>query len=344
MGIDSNDWHVELAQRDILSSPWDVNKIKPVSYRPFDIRFTYYTGISRGLICRPRNEIMSHMLQTENLALCVIRRSRELSVSNFFVTRHLVDKTVLSSADNAHIAPLYIYLSNDKENSLFKFHQATNGTPSETDRSLNSGTSDRRPNFAPLFIDKFAASLGMTFIPDGRGDRLQTFGPEDVFHYMYAVFHSPAYRSRYAEFLKIDFPRLPLTANAGLFRSLCDLGRELVALHLMEKHPAPATGFPITGDATVEAVRYAEPGQGSAAGRVWISKTQYFEGIPPEVWAFHVGGYQVCQKWLKDRKGRQLTYDDITHYQRICAALGETIRLMAGIDRIIDAHGGWPLK
>lgn len=184
----------------------------------------------------------------------------------------------------------------------------------------------------------------MTFVPDGRGDRLKTFGPEDVFHYMYAVFHSPAYRSRYAEFLKIDFPRLPLTSDADLFRSLCDLGRELAALHLMEKHPASATRFPITGDATVEAVRYTEPGQGMDAGRVWINKAQYFEGVPPEIWAFHVGGYQVCQKWLKDRKGRQLTYDDITHYQRIVAALGETIRLMAEIDRIIDAHGGWPLK
>ena len=100
----------------------------------------------------------------------------------------------------------------------------------------------------------------------------------------------------------------------------------------------------LTGNATVEAVRYTEPGQGCDAGRVWINKTQYFEGVPPEIWTFHVGGYQVCQKWLKDRKGRQLTYDDITHYQRICAVLGKTIHLMAEIDRFIDAHGGWPLK
>lgn len=160
---------------------------------------------------------------------------------------------------------------------------------------------------------------------------------------MYAVFHSPTYRSRYAEFLKIDFPRLPLTSNPELFRSLCALGSELVSLHLMEENAPPVAGFPVKDNNTVEAVRYTEPGQSADEGRIWINKEQYFENVPEEVWSFHVGGYQVCQKWLKDRKGRKLSFDDLTHYQRIVAALAETIRLMSEIDAVIEEHGGFPL-
>ncbi|HEX9745448.1 MAG TPA: type ISP restriction/modification enzyme [bacterium] len=98
------------------------------------------------------------------------------------------------------------------------------------------------------------------------------------------------------------------------------------------------------GTLEVEKVRYAAPGQGADEGRVWINKTQYFEGIPPEVWEFNIGGYQVCLKWLKDRKGRELSFDDITHYQNIVSALSETIRLMREIDKSIIAYGGWPIS
>jgi predicted helicase len=174
---------------------------------------------------------------------------------------------------------------------------------------------------------------------------------------MYAVFHSPTYRSRYAEFLKIDFPRVPLTSNVELFRELCALGEELVGLHLMEKYGPDMATYLVAGDNKVEKVRYTAParepspqpspsGRGSAGegGRVWINKTQYFDGVPPEVWEFHIGGYQVCEKWLKDRKGRQLSFDDVKHYQHIVSALAETIHIMAAIDRTIDTHGGWPIQ
>ena len=118
----------------------------------------------------------------------------------------------------------------------------------------------------------------------------------------------------------------------------------MVALHLMEKHGPEITQYPAKGDHTIEKVRYTAPGQGAEKGRVWINKTQYFEGVPPEVWNFHIGGYQVCEKWLKDRKGRTLSFDDLSHYQRIVSALADTIRLMAEIDKAIEAHGGWPIK
>jgi predicted helicase len=182
----------------------------------------------------------------------------------------------------------------------------------------------------------------MQFTQDGKGDGEQTFGPEDIFNYIYCVFHSPTYRSRYAEFLKIDFPRLPLTSKPKLFRELCILGQELVDLHLMEAKAPKITGYPVAGDNTVEKVRYQEP-LDDVKGKVWINSTQYFEGIPKEVWESHIGGYQVCDKWLKDRKGRQLTYDDLTHYQQVVAALAETMKLMNNIDIVIDNHGGWPI-
>jgi predicted helicase len=163
--------------------------------------------------------------------------------------------------------------------------------------------------------------------------------PEDIFHYAYAVFHSPGYRSRYAEFLKIDFPRLPLTGNLGLFRELARLGSELVALHLLE---SPKLDRPITdyfgGRApAVEKVSWSK-------NTVWLDKAQTtgFKGVREEVWNFHIGGYQVCEKWLKDRKGRTLSKDDIAHYQKIVVALSETIRLMKEIDEVIEQHGGWP--
>ncbi|MDP2896753.1 MAG: type ISP restriction/modification enzyme [bacterium] len=214
--------------------------------------------------------------------------------------------------------------------------------------------------------------------PAPEGQPSGTFGPEDIFQYIYAIFHSPTYRKRYEEFLKRDFPRVPLTGNLELFRELCRRGADLVALHLMEsdypaaswnraerKGPSPfgalLTRFPVKGDDVVENVFYLapgepEPGTGkplpAGAGRVYISKDrpkegkkgQYFENVPPEIWQFHIGGYQVCQKWLKDRKGRVLTYDDLTHYQHIISALGETIRLMSEIDQVIEAHGGWPIR
>jgi len=174
-----------------------------------------------------------------------------------------------------------------------------------------------------------------------------TFGPEDVFHYIYAILHSPTYRDRYAEFLKRDFPRIPLTSDRALFASLCAKGDELVGLHLMEYPRLDdfITTFDVPGDNCVEKVRYAEPktekDDTRTPGRVYINKTQYFEGVSPELWEFHVGGYQVMQKWLKDRKGRTLNFDDIKHYQKIAVALTETMRLMQEIDSLIPS---WPLR
>jgi predicted helicase len=188
-------------------------------------------------------------------------------------------------------------------------------------------------------VEKFAAMLRLIFVADGSGDLKTTFGPEDVFHYAYAIFHSPTYRSRYAEYLKIDFPRLPLTGDKAVFARLCALGAQMVGLHLLENVPTPAASYPRQGDNMVQRVDYKPPTDESP-GRVSINDKQYFDNVPPEVFAFHVGGYRVCEKWLKDRKGRGLSYDDIEHYRNITEAVRQTLRLMEEIDRAIPA---WPL-
>jgi len=192
------------------------------------------------------------------------------------------------------------------------------------------------PNLAPQFVADLEARLGLTFIADGAGDLKKTFEPEDVFHYIYAVFHSPTYRTRYAEFLKIDFPRLLLTSDRKLFARLVGYGAELVSLHLLKSATVDefVTTFPVSGSNTVERVQYEKR-------RVWINATQYFGGVPEAVWEFQVGGYQVCEKWLKDRRGRPLSGDEITHYQRVVVALKETMRVMREIDRAIP---GWPME
>ena len=167
--------------------------------------------------------------------------------------------------------------------------------------------------------------------------------------YAYGVFHSPAFRSRYASFLRIDFPRLPLTTDRALFRALVWHGQRLIDLHLLRR--VPEAGRPVFKLGGAQAVtvgaspypRYVAPEVSeSGRGRVLLNATQHVEGVPPEAWAFTVGGYQPAQKWLKDRRGRTLTHDEMEHYRNTVAALAATGEAMAAIDAEIEAHGGFP--
>ena len=332
LGPDVRDWKVNLAQDDIRASGPANSRICTILYRPFDVRHTYYTGRTRGFMCMPRSNVMSHMLTgPANMGLVTTRQTRD--EWDVLCVRTIVGHKSLAAYDINTLFPLYLY-------------QDIKGGIPLLDAEPADANGGRWPNLIAEFTEEFSKRLHLSFIPDGKGNLAVrgTFGPEDVFHYMYAVFHSSTYRSRYAEFLKRGFPRLPLTSKKPLFRSLCALGEELVGLHLMEKHAEVKTAYPIAGNNRVEKVRYTEPGQGAITGRVWINKKQYFDNVPPEVWNFHIGGYQVCEKWLKDRKGRELTYDDLTHYQRVVAALRQTIRLMDEIDQTINKHGGWPIE
>ncbi|MCE2904195.1 MAG: N-6 DNA methylase [Anabaena sp. CoA2_C59] len=324
LGKDVRDWSINLAQKDIKNFGLSKSQIFPIMYRPFDQRFTYYTGNSRGFHCMPRSEVMNHIIKGKNLALATLRRPRNEIVDNFFVSDQITDKCIISSLDNASIFPLYLYPTN---------------TPTLFDSTPTNAPGERKPNLSPEFITQFSQKLDLEFISDGKGDKTKTFGPEDIFNYIYAIFHAPIYRQRYAEFLKIDFPRVPLTANAALFWELVIKGDKLVKYHLMKETGTEISTYPIPGSDMVEQIKYHENHQ-----QIWINAEQYFDQVPQQIWNFYIGGYQVCQKWLKDRKGRQLNFDDISHYQNIISIISETIKIMENIDQIIENYGGFPLE
>ncbi len=324
LGEDSQDWKVTSAQEDIRSHADANEHVKPILYRPFDVRATYYTGTASGFICRPRSDVMHHMLAGSNLGLAAGRAGNVVGSSSWDVAIAVnapTDFNLFRRGGNC-LFPLYLY------------PQGGDG--------MGLGADQRSPNLAPEFTEAFAVSVGMRFAPDNPGDLESTFGPEDAFHYIYAVLHSPEYRRRYADFLKSDFPRVPLPRSRDLFAGLAGLGAELVSLHLMDADGDDKPSFAVPGTGKVEGVRYSGPAD-DAPGRVWINRDQHFEGVSPQAWEFTIGGYQPAKKWLQDRKGRVLDFEDIQTYQRICAALAETPRIMHQIDDIIEAQGGWPL-
>ena len=352
---DSRDWSVERAKKDTLDNAG--NKLfAPILYRPFDVRHTWFSGKAKGFIGTPARDLMNHLFGKENIALCSLRQARRGQTDTFFVAQGLICKDIVSIFDIGTVFPLYLY---------------PNGQ-SEEQAELVPHENGRRPNLSAKFVKQFAETVGLEFVPDGRGDLKKTFGPEDVFHYIYGVFHSQSYRDRYAEFLKLDFPRVPVTSDRRLLSRLCACGEKLVALHTMREGDTDDISFDVPGDNVVEQVVYVPPlssvgdevrgltfktdaeekpetphvvsDKAGKMGRVYINAKQFFEGITPKVWEFRIGGYQVCEKWLKDRKGRRLAADEIEHYQRTVSALAETRTLMVQIDSLIADHGGWPMK
>ena len=243
--------------------------------------------------------------------------------------------------------------------------------------NLNGGEeSHRTPNFSEAFLKKLAGALGTTrhFIKGYSTELTEMLGkdetpplpyeaacglekqyhglskgisPEDIFHYIYAILHSPAYRERYKDFLKIDFPRIPLPKGRGVFESLVPLGRRLTALHLLDEEAAPELGeprhpFPHAGDNTVHENFGTKEFPGYESGIVRLNEVQHFGNVSAEVWSHTIGGYQPAEKWLKDRRGRTLSNDDLRHYRRMLIAIAETQQTMPEIDQVITAHGGFP--
>jgi len=334
LGSDVRDWKVASAQKDLRNVGLRPELITSILYRPFDLRVTYYTGQSRGFIGQPQQRIMRHMLAGKNLGLVCCRQQSQVGEWALVgIADNIVESCYISNKTREinYLFPLYLYPVEEKEQP-----DKSGGKEGGVQPAMQT-QAKREPNLNLEFIKAVSEKLELKFIEVGKGDLKETFSPEDIFNYAYAVFHSPTYRSRYAEFLKIDFPRLPLTSNKELLKALAAKGADLVALHLMESPLLNnlITRYPVAGSNTVEKVSYDDNNQ-----RVYINKTQYFEGVPLGVWNFHIGGYQVCNKWLKDRKGRKLTHSEAQHYQKIVVALKETIRLMAEIDALIP---GWPL-
>ncbi|MFN5516343.1 MAG: type ISP restriction/modification enzyme [Cyanobacteriota bacterium] len=315
---ENQNWSIDSSRKIIRNDDQWEDKISLCAYRAFDNRYCYLDHVAMD---RPRNELLNHVFGKDNLCLNTVRQTKLEYWQHCLVSDLPSSALFLEVKDGSSVFPLYLY-------------------PTEMEKQMGI---NRRPNFNDQFIQEFAEKLNLEFILDSKGDQTQTFGPEDTFNYIYAVFHSPTYRTRYAEFLKIDFPRVPLTGQPQLFWALANLGDELVQIHLMNGQLETATGFPIPGDNRIEKITYTEPTK-AQQGRVYINKTQYIDNVPPDIYNFYIGGYQVCNKWLKDRKGREFTDDDFDHYSQVVAILKRTQEIMSNVDQVIEDFGGFPIR
>ena len=307
---DARDWKISRAKEDVKLNIDNKNVWQNIYYRPFDTRKTFYSGKQNGFVCNGRYNVMKHLL-ADNLALIVPRQTTQDYRHNF-ITNKIFEGNITASAKlfgTGNGFPLYIY-------------PETNG------QQTIEQTEERTPNLNAEIVNQIAEELGLTFTNEKETTE-NTFSPIDILDYIYAVLHSPAYREKYKEFLKIDFPRVPYPKDKNTFWQLVKLGGEIRQIHLLESSTVEKyiTQYPIDGDNVVIKPNYQN-------GKVYINDTQYFDNVPETAWNFYIGGYQPAQKWLKDRKDRKLEFDDILHYQKIIVALTETDRLMKEIDKI----------
>ena len=303
---DTHTWSLTGNRKKIQQDKDWEKKIVPCLYRPFDVRWLFYhhSAIDRG-----REGVMRHMLQ-DNLCLCSGRAGQvvgdEAPWNLSFCSNSVQDHNMFYRG-GVITFPLFSY-------------------PSASKTTLFSGLDSPSEKVTNLNLP------GLTTVGKVHEDQPT---PEISFYYIYAILYSNVYRDRYAEFLRTDFPRIPFTSDHELFEKLAALGKRLVDLHLLrsDELDPPIAKFEGDGDEIVQTgkngLRYEPKTQ-----RVFINETQCFEGVPPQVWEYQIGGYQVCHKWLKDRKDRHLSLDEIKTYCRIMTSLAKTIEIQAAIDEL----------
>jgi len=305
---DTRDWKIQTAKEDFENH--GKNAFHRIVYRPFDERYSYMSGKSKGFVAYPRYNVTQHLIK-DNLSLLTCKRQTSFDFQHIFLVNKPSERCTVSlqTGEVGYIFPLYLY-------------PETNG------QKTIEQTEERTPNLKAEIVNQIAEKLGLTFTNEKETTE-NTFAPIDILDYIYAVLHSPTYREKYKEFLKIDFPRVPYPNGKDTFWQLVKLGGEIRQIHLLEspKVEQYLTQYPMDGDNEVGKTKYQD-------GKVFINDTQYFDNVPQVAWELYIGGYQPAQKWLKDRKGRKLEFDDILHYQKIIVALSETDRLMKEIDKI----------
>ncbi|MFN5351729.1 MAG: type ISP restriction/modification enzyme [Alphaproteobacteria bacterium] len=289
--------------------------ISKYTQKPFDTRWMLFLKSINDIKSdnlkipksyRSRYNIAKHSAYNPNYCLLFGRSNKSDAADHFFISRYFSEVKCAERTTGSIFCPLYLYQDGLENN--------------------------REPNLNPKIVKEISQKLGLPFVPDHediKADGKTSFSPLDLLDYIYAVLHSPAYREKYKEFLKIDFPRIPYPEKAT-FWQLVALGKQIRELHLLESPllAKPICSYDVDGDNKIEKPEYKD-------GKVYINKTQYFNNVPEIAWNFYIGGYQPAQKWLKDRKTRTLTYDDITHYQKIILALFETDKLMKQIDEVL---------
>lgn len=316
---DSRGWKLGDA-RGKISDNNHSNIIRKIHYRPLDFRYIYY---SPDMVDWGRENIIPNLFENGNLGLVYPRQAVTDNWSHVQVTEDMIDnRTHYSNKGIPVISPLYIY-------------------PKASAQPTLDGNPERVPNLNKKILKEIEAKLGLNFVPE-KEEGKNTFAPIDILDYIYAVLHSPDYRDKYKEFLKIDFPRVPYPEDQTKFWELVQLGGELRQIHLLESDTVERfiTTYPEGGDNVVSRkLTKTSPGfeltdEANKTGKVWINDTQYFDQVPELAWEFYIGGYQPAQKWLKDRRDRELSIDDIRHYQKIIVALTETDRIMQEIDAV----------
>ena len=330
LGKDSRDWKVQYAQRDLIENSSTEN-YRLLDYRPFDSRWTFFTGNNRGFHTNPRYDVMRHLNLGANLGVGFTRTIEGgRSFADIGVFQRPITHHTLSMKEVNSLAPLYLYPDEDAEQG---------DAFAATERTLNLD-----PKLYAAICEKAGIDPADTDMARGEDSDFRTATGDDrpsevkVFDYIYGVLHSPDYRETFAEFLKIDFPRIPYPASAQVFAHVSEKGEALRRLHLMEAGAIGDAPFPFVGevedDEDRNAVASGYPKRED--GHVWINKHQYFQNVPEIAWSFYIGGYQPAQKWLKDRKGRVLEFADLQHYQRIIKILLETDRIMKEIELPLD--------
>ncbi|MDR0522722.1 MAG: N-6 DNA methylase [Planctomycetaceae bacterium] len=279
LGRDVRDWSVERAQKDVRNTEIDEKNIVPFAYRPFDTRYTCYTGNGCGFQCNPRDKIMRHIIGRKNTVLITTKNfPQNQQFDKVLCVENISDAHIIGS--NGYVFPLYTY----------------------------SSTGSKSVNLNPDILSAFTKITGEE----------QT--PEQIFDYIYAVLYRPKYRQEFAEFLKFDFPKIPYPETKKEFAHYVKFGAKLRQLHLFKKVPASKVRFDIAGGNRVDEVRYSN-------GNVWMNKVQYFGHVSESVWDFCID-QKPAQEYLKDRRGRELTAEEIEHYCNIIAVLEETERIM----------------
>ncbi len=339
------DWQIEDKKALFLVN--DVESVIKVDYRQFDNRYTYYPlKTINQIIVRgdSRKNLMRNYIDGGNIGLVIGRQGQvvgDMQWNLAFVSNKPTDMNIFYRGGGINF-PLYLY-------------------PETTTQISTEEQPTRVANLNEAIVNTIANQLNYAFVEDDNLVVDLAAGidgllyPRYLLAYIYAVLHSPTYREKYKEFLKIDFPRVPYPKNVKTFDKLVELGEQLMQIHLLESPVVEnyITQYPIDGDNKVGKIRFeqrnyvTEEITGSdliniinndtlePIGRVYINNVQYFDNVPQVAWQFYIGGYQPAQKWLKDRKDRVLQFDDILHYQKIIAALTETDRLMKEIDTVL---------
>ncbi len=315
---DSRGWKMSEARKKIRL----INHsqfVKNIAYRPFDNRKIYY---SSDMVDWAREKYMKHFFKGENIGLALCRQFKTGNkYAHLFIANKIIESSYVSNrtSEITSLFPLYIY-SDGETNGIFE-------------------DQNKKPNLNNEIVNQIANKLGLTFISE-KEKSTNKFAPIDILDYIYAVLHSPAYRDKYKEFLKIDFPRVPYPTDKKTFWKLVKIGSQIRQIHLLEspKVEKYITTYPVDGDNTVTRRLtkndWEITNEKKQLGRIWINDEQYFDKIPVTAWNFYIGGYQPAQKWLKDHRGRELSFEDIQHYQKIIVALTETDRLMKEVDKV----------